>query len=884
VSRDHADAQQVGPGADAPIALALDGPAIAPGDLTVLELQGGGAIAQPYRFRLRMAAQPGAVDLDRVLAAPAKLTIARTGERTHVHGVFAELARSSTAAGDEAFVGVLVPKLWLLALSRRSRVFQDLTVREIAAQVLRDATEFEDRCRTEYPKLEFSMQYEESDLDFLSRLLEHHGIFYWFEHSAERSTVILGDDVQACPRFRPGDPVVPVVAPGGLRPPCDGLGGAISALCERRQAVTAALSLADYNYRNPALRLSATASVHTQGRGQVATFGGNSRDEREVARLCQVRAQELACQQLQWDGRSDCASFAPGRWFGLGQGGARVLLTEVEHFAACASSQGPGGPATYHNQFVAVPADAGFRPPRRTEKPRIHGVLSARVDGAGGGPYAEIDGHGRYKVRLPFALNGEPPGCASHWIRMAQPSAGAGYGVHFPLHTDTEVLLSFLGGDVDRPIIHAAVPNAVTPGPVAAENAQESRIETCGGNRVVLSDEQRKECIQLLTPNAATLLQLGDPTGGGDALVVATGGGLHASAAGDAVHRTGGTELRSAGAMLAFAEQPILTSSLHGIRQYAGQAPAMLQFWKARSAEFAEQLLRVHPVAAGAPRELAKRGSVAGLAALAAAELYAEGLERAAKQALKAALVAAGLHPRAMILESAKELVLAAVKTIADGEIELLSTAGNLDLFALTGRAHLAARAGIEIGTMGALDLAAKEVECAAQRDVRMRSRGGAMELRGHFKTHLGFCEAQSADDETSLTTAIRALERLDAQASTIALAAPARSGEGGALAATADRTATISVGHFRVCIAADRGIRIERDGDGAPRIQLEDNRITLSCGGFDIRIDKDRIVLGKGQSQRLAIDDQKVALSWQGSRVEVTSAGVKINGLRVAT
>jgi type VI secretion system secreted protein VgrG len=144
----------------------------------------------------------------------------------------------------------------------------------------------------------------------------------------------------------------------------------------------------------------------------------------------------------------------------------------------------------YRAAFQAIPAKTPFRPARSTPWPSIHGIVHGHIQSDGSGQVAEIDDQGRYKVRMPFDLATRPGMAASRWIRKAQPYAGAGYGMHFPLHKGTEVLIAHLDGDPDRPIIVGAVPHATTPSPVNVSNATQSVIQTATGIRVEMEDSQ----------------------------------------------------------------------------------------------------------------------------------------------------------------------------------------------------------------------------------------------------------------------------------------------------------------------------------------------------------------------------------------------------------
>ena len=173
--------------------------------------------------------------------------------------------------------------------------------------------------------------------------------------------------------------------------------------------------------------------------------------------------------------------------------------------ALTASEQTPH----YENSFQAIPARVQFRAEHRTPKARIHGTLSAKIDAAGTGKYAELDEQGRYKVILPFDLSGRKDGKASSFLRMAQPYTGSDHGMHFPLHKGAEAILTFIDGDPDRPIIAGAAPNPDNPSQVKAENETKNMITTGGQNKIHLEDQEGSQRILMQTPTSNTWVRLG---------------------------------------------------------------------------------------------------------------------------------------------------------------------------------------------------------------------------------------------------------------------------------------------------------------------------------------------------------------------------------------
>jgi type VI secretion system secreted protein VgrG len=166
-----------------------------------------------------------------------------------------------------------------------------------------------------------------------------------------------------------------------------------------------------------------------------------------------------------------------------------MLIVEVHHEATQAVWGGEKG--SYVNTFRGVPGQLSYRPPRVTPRPRIAGFVTAIVDaGAGGSPdYAQIDQQGRYMVRFLFDSAASGGRLASRPVRMIQNHAGENYGTHFPLKPGIEVLIAFVNGDPDRPLIVGAAPNALTPSPVDSRNRTTHRIKTMAGIRIDLVDE-----------------------------------------------------------------------------------------------------------------------------------------------------------------------------------------------------------------------------------------------------------------------------------------------------------------------------------------------------------------------------------------------------------
>jgi type VI secretion system secreted protein VgrG len=294
--------------------------------------------------------------------------------------------------------------------------------------------------------------------------------------------------------------------------------------------------LRDYNYRNPSLELKAETTVDPAGHGEVYFYGEHFKTPEEGNHLATIRSQELLCTECIYNGESSAANLSAGYLFTTQDHyrdsyNQQYLVVEVQHqgHQAIAGLAGRHGELSegeketeYANRFTAIPANVQFRPKRSATIPKFYGTLNATVDAAGNGEYAEIDDQGRYKVIMPFDRSGIAGGRASRWIRMAQPYAGNSYGMHFPLHSGTEVLLTFVDGDPDRPIIAGSVPNPETASPVNTANQTQSMIRTGGGNQLRLEDNAGGQQIHLSSPTEGSIISLGAPNKGN--LYLKTGG------------------------------------------------------------------------------------------------------------------------------------------------------------------------------------------------------------------------------------------------------------------------------------------------------------------------------------------------------------------------
>jgi type VI secretion system VgrG family protein len=532
---------------------------------SVARFEGREALSEPYHFRLELVAADPNLNADAVVNQPATLEIERDGDVSRVHGLVVRFEQHDHGPEFVNYVATLVPRLDLLGLVRQDRIFQEMTVLEIVEQVLKDNglapdTDFEIRAAGSYPTREYTVQYHESDLDFVQRLLEYDGLCYFFIPGEDVELLVVADGKDQHPAVG-GENSVPFRDARAV----NAGGETVGSFNFAQQVLPKEVRLKDYNYRKPELAVKGESAADAAGAGSGSEYGQHFKDPEEGARLATVRAEEILCRRRIFSGRSACRHFRAGQVFTLTDhfrdaSNGDFLLLEVWHTGEQPGVLGTayGGEAdrpAYTNEFRAIPAAVQFRPPRLTPRPRISGVMHANVDAASDGHYADLDEHGRYKVKIPFDLSDLKDGKASRYVRMAQPYGGQGdaerhYGFHFPLHKGTEVLLTHLDGDPDRPIIAAAVPNPVTASPVGADNQTQSVLRTAAQNERIVEDEDDAQYWLIHTPRHTTHLSLGESHARHDCPNGIVGGTEKGAAlhGGEGLLLTGGTAAQVAGA------------------------------------------------------------------------------------------------------------------------------------------------------------------------------------------------------------------------------------------------------------------------------------------------------------------------------------------------
>lgn len=469
-----------------------------PSELTLRSARGREAMSELYEYELELeTSREGGLPpeaIDGLLSAPCFFRMSES-ETVEVHGVLREIRLLPTREESLTHYRVkLVPRLWNLTRQFRTRVYQELAVPQIIETVLGESgIDMEWRLAESYPISEYTVQYEETDFDFISRLLEHWGIYYYFRQGPEGDVMIIADNDQQFERHADYEELTYNISAGR-----SGVTGSVHQLEALHVPQPAAVLLRDYNWRAPSTQLAEQHDVDGRsGFGLQWRYGEHFKDSGEGQMLARIRAEQMLNRRELFEGICSVPGLAPGHRFQLA--GAPIPELEISYLVTSVTPEigplGDSGDESYEYHFTAVPIErddppsVAYRSQLRTRKPQIVGFMHGIVDGEVVGTAAPIDVVGRYKIILPMDMVAQPGGKASRWIRMAQASSGTHYGIHFPLHVGTEVVISHMDGDPDRPVIMGSVPNTETMSPVVQDNATQSRIKTKSGILVEFDDD-----------------------------------------------------------------------------------------------------------------------------------------------------------------------------------------------------------------------------------------------------------------------------------------------------------------------------------------------------------------------------------------------------------
>ncbi len=472
-------------------------------------------LSRDFRFTLSLVTKTDLLPKT-VIGNPATLEMRWGGTPIFLHGIVTTFYRENDTPTGMSYRAVISSPLYPLRLNTGNRVFINRTVPQILEEVLLTADYAKDDFsinldpKTTYPVREYVVQYNETDYDFIVRLLARSGIFFTFESDKDKTRILFRDQSTTRP-FLPGVSELMYQPQTGAVRSVE----TIYALSPQARLLPGQTLLTDYNYRTPDFHLEASKNAESgQAKGTTSLYGDHFKTVEEGQQMATIRQQSLDVQRESYIGETDCRGIRPGFRLKVSQHpnealNGDYLVINVTHAADQGAALEMGGSvkgATYKNIVQMIRADVPFRPPI-PENRQLLGLFTARVE-TNGPKYAYLDDQGRYRVRTDFDRGSAAQGEASHPVRMMQPYGGNNYGMHFPLHAGTEVVLACVNGDLDRPVLMGTLANPTTPSVVTSENNTQNIIRTAGGNELVMDDLVKQERIELFTANRKNILTL----------------------------------------------------------------------------------------------------------------------------------------------------------------------------------------------------------------------------------------------------------------------------------------------------------------------------------------------------------------------------------------
>jgi type VI secretion system secreted protein VgrG len=443
-------------------------------------ISGSERVSTPFRFDVSMLSQKGDINPDQILGKNVTLTFALpSGGKRHFNGIVIEFAQHGYRSKYHEYQAVVRPWFWQLTRTADCRIFQKKSVPDIFEEVVKQygfsGYKLKLKDKSVYKKWDYCVQYRETDFNFLSRLLEQEGIYYFFEHTESAHEMVLADDAGAHQTVSGYDsvPFFPPDAPNAQRERDH-----LTAWSFTKSMLPGAYATTDYDFLNPRQSLLATESIarqHALANYEVFDYPAELTvfTTAESGRIAKTRIQEAQAGYMVARGQGNAAGLATGRRFKLTEYPRKdlnieyVIIGTAFSLASDAYDAGGGGDeAEFKLSLEAVDAKTPYRPARVTPKPSIYGAQTAVVVGPNG---EEIytDEHSRVKVQFHWDRYGKLDENSSCWVRVSQVWAGKNWGaIHIP-RIGQEVVVSFLEGDPDQPIITGRVYNADNMPPYA---------------------------------------------------------------------------------------------------------------------------------------------------------------------------------------------------------------------------------------------------------------------------------------------------------------------------------------------------------------------------------------------------------------------------------
>ena len=486
---------------------------------------------ETYTLLLQLATDDTDAEPVQMLGQPAKLTIIRGEMMRQVTGIVSEVQEGSTHPEMVTTALVVRPALEALRQRVNTKIFQSMTVPQILGEVLDEGLRpwsraFDDRTSRAYPTCDYRVQYDESDLDFCHRLMEEEGIICWFELDGETETLVLADAPDAFGEIESlhGSAIIFSTMKGDVEGH-----EYVSWLEVISQTVSTQVVTRHFDWTHPSLPIEGDSSdsdpgptiepsgAHLDPPRQIyeqdeqpltiGDYDGQTYAANDVEAQARLRREAVAWKARVAQGESTVIGMQTGATFEL-MGHPRLDL-DGKYLVIGAAHHFDDSGAKYHNELEVIPHGVAWRPERFTPKPKIESIQTATVVGPSG-EEIHTDEHGRVKVQFHWDRLGPGDDRSSCWLRVMQPWAGAGWGFVFIPRMGMEVMVDFVNGDPDRPMVVGSAYNGDHPPPyplpdektkstiktnssLGGEGFNELRFEDMAGEEEIFTHAQKDQ-------------------------------------------------------------------------------------------------------------------------------------------------------------------------------------------------------------------------------------------------------------------------------------------------------------------------------------------------------------------------------------------------------
>jgi type VI secretion system Vgr family protein len=438
-------------------------------EVGLLSLEGTETLARLPSFDLQLISEKKSLNPKQILGQTVGVTLnLKNGKQRYFHGHAIQFGRATFRDRYFVYQATVVPWLWFLTRATNCRIFQNKSVVDIFQKVCKDHgfDQIELRLKGNYTAWEYCVQYRETDFNFVSRLLEEEGIYYFFKYEEDKNTVILADSPSSHQPF-PGYEQVklrPISRFAAAEDPEQ-----IRDFASEMKHISGMYTHTDYDFEKPRSDLKTQSQMpgqYAQSNFEVYDYPGEyvKRDDGDT--WARTRMEEIHSEIEQATGWGDLRGIAPGSVFTLAESpfsedNRSYLVTSVQYELRPTEFEtgSESGEQVFQCQFVVQPSDTQFRPARVTQKPKTLGVQTAVVVGQQGDEIY-TDKYGRIKVQFHWDREGKRDQNSSCWMRVAQAWAGRRWGATFVPRVGQEVIVDFLEGDPDQPIVIGTVYNA----------------------------------------------------------------------------------------------------------------------------------------------------------------------------------------------------------------------------------------------------------------------------------------------------------------------------------------------------------------------------------------------------------------------------------------